>query len=541
VVCGDSEAAVIPSNLPEMSAVINRHTYTLNCKSGSVHVPKEPKQDFARPLRDKNIRNMRLRPRQVLCYRCKQGIHDTPMPGNGGAHKLTSEAKPPDPASHQQTRYETRKHKLETTTHAPPQKVRRLEKTIISKSSPVIKISFAGPRGQGTVVEIPSRPNIPSDYEDGKNQFSGDEEGEAGSSELRHEEHRKMRKAHRKAEKRIKSGSADLNSKHTDAENVADSLSSGVKHKKSKHAKHKLKHKHKHRTSKEHNTGHSESNESFKENSSETTTRKTASEVDGSGNAVDGMMMQTSEVDENEVRCREQSNVIVLSPRHNLMLDCDNVKVGTPTKQYDSNTETSQELDFDFSNINEDFFGSGKSTPNGSDTENNLSDAAPFDVGGISQESLEAGFHGEFAENGSHSPHNFGPLMMKIQSRHINKVMLDDDRIIRSGDVIWGKIHGFPWWPGKVISITESLKDSGVIINQMAQISWFASSTMSHMPCTELYPFLQDFKLRYNKKKKGAYKLAVKQATIAAHSAALDLQKKTPELSEPIDVDVLDS
>lgn len=25
-----------------------------------------------------------------------------------------------------------------------------------------------------------------------------------------------------------------------------------------------------------------------------------------------------------------------------------------------------------------------------------------------------------------------------------------DGRIMEVGDVVWGKIHGFPWWPGKV-------------------------------------------------------------------------------------------
>jgi hypothetical protein len=41
---------------------------------------------------------------------------------------------------------------------------------------------------------------------------------------------------------------------------------------------------------------------------------------------------------------------------------------------------------------------------------------------------------------------------------------------------------------------------------------------MSHIQCSDLYPFLEEFKLRYNKKKRGPYKMAIKQATIAAQS-----------------------
>ncbi|XP_032516644.2 PWWP domain-containing protein 2A-like [Danaus plexippus] len=75
------------------------------------------------------------------------------------------------------------------------------------------------------------------------------------------------------------------------------------------------------------------------------------------------------------------------------------------------------------------------------------------------------------------------------------------------GDIVWGKIVGFPWWPGKVMSVTPSSR---------AHVSWFASTTSSFMPCESLSPFLQDYKIRFNKKKRGPYKEAVKQATIEA-------------------------
>ena len=114
------------------------------------------------------------------------------------------------------------------------------------------------------------------------------------------------------------------------------------------------------------------------------------------------------------------------------------------------------------------------------------------------------------------------PLMMRIQTKNVIKCELSDGRVMNCGDIVWGKIHGFPWWPGRIVTITESVKDSGVVIAQMAHISWFGSSTMSYMDCRELYPFLEYYKSRYNKKKKGPYKVAIKQATMAAQSLVAD-------------------
>ncbi|XP_068633851.1 PWWP domain-containing protein 2A-like [Battus philenor] len=78
---------------------------------------------------------------------------------------------------------------------------------------------------------------------------------------------------------------------------------------------------------------------------------------------------------------------------------------------------------------------------------------------------------------------------------------------VSPGDIVWGKVVGFPWWPGRVLSVTQTSR---------AHISWFASSTSSLMSCDSLSPFLEDYKIRFNKKKRGPYKEAVKQATIEA-------------------------
>ncbi|XP_034937065.1 PWWP domain-containing protein 2A-like isoform X2 [Chelonus insularis] len=86
------------------------------------------------------------------------------------------------------------------------------------------------------------------------------------------------------------------------------------------------------------------------------------------------------------------------------------------------------------------------------------------------------------------------------------------------GDIVWGKIHGFPWWPGKVLSISVSCKEDGTSSGAQAHVAWYGSSTCSLMSCDRLSPFLETFKARYNKKKRGPYKEAIRQAQSEAQS-----------------------
>lgn len=57
---------------------------------------------------------------------------------------------------------------------------------------------------------------------------------------------------------------------------------------------------------------------------------------------------------------------------------------------------------------------------------------------------------------------------------------------VSPGDIVWGKVVGFPWWPGRVLSVTQSLH---------AHVAWYASTTSSLMPCDSLRPFLEDYKV----------------------------------------------
>lgn len=58
------------------------------------------------------------------------------------------------------------------------------------------------------------------------------------------------------------------------------------------------------------------------------------------------------------------------------------------------------------------------------------------------------------------------------------------------GDVVWGKIHGFPWWPGKILTMTNSGGQSA-----QAHVAWYGSSTSSLMQCDQLGHYLDNFKV----------------------------------------------
>ncbi|XP_076040497.1 uncharacterized protein LOC143024917 isoform X2 [Oratosquilla oratoria] len=111
--------------------------------------------------------------------------------------------------------------------------------------------------------------------------------------------------------------------------------------------------------------------------------------------------------------------------------------------------------------------------------------------------------------------------------QNVEMSLTEDGRSLAVGDVVWGKIHGFPWWPAKVVGLRVMLHPTGAnsgneqwFHQQQAHVSWFGSSTSSMMQADALQPFLEMFKIRHNKKKRGPYREAVRQATAEARQNA---------------------
>ena len=105
---------------------------------------------------------------------------------------------------------------------------------------------------------------------------------------------------------------------------------------------------------------------------------------------------------------------------------------------------------------------------------------------------------------------------MKVFSKNVSEHVTPDGRTICVGDIVWAKIYGFPWWPARILTITVSRKDNGLLVRQEARISWFGSPTTSFLALSQLSPFLENFQSRFNKKRKGLYRKAITEAAKAA-------------------------
>ncbi|EDO32351.1 predicted protein [Nematostella vectensis] len=120
------------------------------------------------------------------------------------------------------------------------------------------------------------------------------------------------------------------------------------------------------------------------------------------------------------------------------------------------------------------------------------------------------------SETGSrkHSDTDSTHLKLSSTETHANQPTVIEDcnaASINEGSIIWGKVHGHPWWPGRVMAITEVVDDQGGV-DTFAHVTWFGSNTSSEMPVQELQDFEPNFRRRYKKDKKGCYRRAVRQA-----------------------------
>ncbi|XP_040847852.1 PWWP domain-containing protein 2B [Ochotona curzoniae] len=118
------------------------------------------------------------------------------------------------------------------------------------------------------------------------------------------------------------------------------------------------------------------------------------------------------------------------------------------------------------------------------------------------------------------------PLTVRLHTQSVSKCVTDDGRTVAVGDIVWGKIHGFPWWPARVLDLSLGRKADGEPFWREAKVSWFGSPTTSLLSVSKLSPFSEFFKLRFNRKKKGMYRKAIAEAANAAG------QHMAPEIRE---------
>ncbi|KAK4310712.1 hypothetical protein Pmani_017741 [Petrolisthes manimaculis] len=128
-------------------------------------------------------------------------------------------------------------------------------------------------------------------------------------------------------------------------------------------------------------------------------------------------------------------------------------------------------------------------------------------------------------------------LLMRLSWQEVQQCQVSDGRVMAVGDVVWGKIHGFPWWPAKVMAIRVLQEGSRDTKWQQAHVSWYGSSTSSMMPASTLQPFLKMFKMRYNKRKRGPYREAIKQATSEAEQTDSEVKCREEKVTVSNEVD----
>lgn len=572
----------------KLYALKQRHTY-YQVPPGSHPLLFGPFRPFARNAKDKSVRMRRLRPRKVLCSHCQGVVNENDpnqkrvegvVTRNNASNKnlqcasantengantgsatnanqriitrstkielsekndsassnaassadsksdLSSEktdTKSSDFILRSNLRTEKmvlRKRKsteLETDSSSPTEKLKRVDvikaeesdsavaavggttiasaKQNLAKTSPVIKISFANPQGKDTVLKIPARIQNASDTEEDSN-WSLQENSNYSVKNFASAKAAKkaLKKAKKEAQKRA---SATANSTSSAAV-LSPSNENGDMHtpekEKHHHHKHKVKRKRKHKNgdteTEKYDLENTDTRNVFNSNGNDGWCLRAS--FPGDMNGVPGELNKTPNVfEEVKHKCLQQKLSISLKRLN--------------AKAY------------------------MKCSPKYSIEE----DSIASDVSSTSNLSVCSGSGSDCGDVPDFPKHSsplrdmdkVKPLMMRISTHNVKKCALDIGREMSVGDIVWGKIHGFPWWPGKVLALTVSQRDNGAVLNQQAHVSWFGSSTSSYMPCNQLTPFLDDFKIRFNKKKRGPYKEAIKQAMHEAQLPHKDISE----------------
>ena len=513
----------------EVTALSCRYTYAQDPNSTDPKLLPPPRKTLVKPIRDgKNVRNMRLRPRKVLCSNCKQGIHDNKVQGSTTSvdsttcqnqSKLSGEQSSNNPPRSTLRMSLRGKRKIEEVVPGPvptPKRPRReciLSK--VSKASPVIKISFTSPQGEVHTSKLQTSRSTAAETDETETESSPRQDHEEQGSY----EYRRLKKALKKAKlkERWEEGISEVTTTVPDENAMRH-------HKRSKRNKHKKKHRHRSLSIRspiqDRCQNYDQNNTSDFENDAAKA---------GCPEVTEDSQTKAKELEEWEgYHVYHEASHPKETPSH-----FKENSINVPPRQQHTPTRPFHPPDLPHIEDPQNVAAAARSPYA------NRSSCANSQNGSVSPSSnFDTDDEGDMPPAGDEFPLNeseeqeearIRPLMMRIQTRTVNNGILPDGRSVRVGEVVWGKIHGFPWWPGKILSITLSQRDNGTVITQMAHIAWCGSSTMSHMPCSELYPFLEDFKYRYNKKKKGTYKNAIKEATRIAQSMCAPQTSMTPE------------
>ncbi|RDD38785.1 PWWP domain-containing protein 2A [Trichoplax sp. H2] len=107
---------------------------------------------------------------------------------------------------------------------------------------------------------------------------------------------------------------------------------------------------------------------------------------------------------------------------------------------------------------------------------------------------------------------------MKIINSDNSKTTVKYDpscRTFQVGDIVWGKVQGHPWWPGRIVSLDATVEEQHLYPCK-AVVAWYNSNTCSIISARRLYDFDESYDLRHMPKRRGAYQKAVEDALLAS-------------------------
>ncbi|XP_032824092.1 PWWP domain-containing protein 2A-like isoform X2 [Petromyzon marinus] len=115
----------------------------------------------------------------------------------------------------------------------------------------------------------------------------------------------------------------------------------------------------------------------------------------------------------------------------------------------------------------------------------------------------------------------------RVHKKSVTRCVTPQGKVVCVGDIVWAKLHGCPWWPAQVRSVSVSVQEeSGLVLSQEAKMAWFGSTTTSFLPLSQAVPFMENFEARYSRRKKSnGYRRAVSEAAEASRRLTPEVRK----------------
>ncbi|XP_065334907.1 mucin-2-like isoform X3 [Cloeon dipterum] len=94
------------------------------------------------------------------------------------------------------------------------------------------------------------------------------------------------------------------------------------------------------------------------------------------------------------------------------------------------------------------------------------------------------------------------PLKRKLDDASATPVVQDCKCVVREGELVWGPFNGSPSWPGKLVSLNESLEGGGAPSDSRGWVRWFGSTLHSQVELNSLKSLSEGLEAHHSATKK---------------------------------------